>query len=84
MTGDTTCFSEFQKDWGTKREKYAPIVFEYLPPNNPAADKVEYLRFDGKLVIDYWLAPGSYFSESSFPNTTMFRVMKHVLEQGSC
>ena len=55
--GNETSFVESQRQWGTQREHYAPIMFQYEPPRNRTSPIPGPWLHNGRLVIDYWLRP---------------------------
>ncbi|CAD6563748.1 MAG: hypothetical protein ASARMPREDX12_000045 [Alectoria sarmentosa] len=64
MVGDETCQSVVQQAWGTERENYASIMFQYLPfERRLPTKKVGRMTYCGLVVIDFWLSPvKEYFS----------------------
>ena len=61
--GNVTSFVESQRQWGTQREHYAPIMFQYEPPRNRTSPVAGPWRHNGRLVIDYGLRPLQNFQE---------------------
>ena len=55
---DRTCYNRSQYRWGTTPEDYPPVIFRYERKdltNDPRP--VNYMTWNGKLVIDWWLLP---------------------------
>ena len=61
--GNESSFVESQRQWGTVREHYAPIMFQYEPPRNRTSPAAGLWHYNGRLVIDYWLRPLQDFQE---------------------
>ena len=54
MAGDETCSCANQRTWGTQREHYPDVVFQYAPPiERPQNERVGHLTFGGRVVIDF-------------------------------
>lgn len=73
MVGDVTCQSIVQQAWGTERENYASIMFQYLPfEGSLPTEKVGRMTYCGLVVIDfvsaYWDFPTSQMYPRHFLN----------------
>ena len=76
ITHDTTCYHAGQASWGVHRANHAPIIFQdqrqdhkkpsYAPGN---------MRWDRKLVIDYWLEPVRAFEEFPLVLSSKYEAM---------
>ena len=54
MVGDETCPCSAQYTWGTAREDYPYVMFQYSPPiQRPPIEDVGHLTFFGLVVIDF-------------------------------
>ena len=61
--GNMTSFVESQRQWGTQRQHYAPIMFQYEPPRNRTSPAAGPWLHNGRRVIDYWLRPLQNFQD---------------------
>ena len=68
MVGDETCQSVVQQAWGTERENYASIMFQYLPfERRLPTKKVGRMTYCGLVVIDFVSAYVGLFHFSNTP-----------------
>lgn len=67
MTGDETCHCAYQRTWGTKREHYPDVMFQYSPPSERRPiERVGNLTFGGLVVIDFVGAHVEFLRPSRF------------------
>lgn len=67
MVGDETCPCPKQSTWGTEREHYPDVVFQFSPPvASPVIERVGHLTIGGMVVIDFVSAHVEFLRPSRF------------------